>query len=547
MGLTFQRVRACLTRSARAFVVLLALQSSACLRDNSQADKGAASTDPAAVAPPAAAKNAPEVSEETRAADAALAGAIDRVIDEGEFASARWGVFVISLRDGRTVYARDPGRLVTPASVMKVYTTAAALDSLGADYRWRTSVYAAAEPDRTGTIGGDLVLYGRGAPDLSSRGGRSDLADLAEQLHSRGVRRVRGGVVGDESHFRGEALGSGWLWEDAQWYYGAEPSALSIDGNEFTLSITPAAKVGDPVEVKLIPPVEDVRVTNEARTVGRGTRPTLGVTRALSANDVRVWGEFPAGGAGYGVRLSVHRPALRAARLFREALRARGIEVTGEARMRDARVENEDRFEPEGAVELAHVLNRPLAEVIRDTNKESLNLYAELLLRTLGRERGAEAPDPDPRRTATRNTDAAGLAVVRRWLERIGAGAQSLALHDGSGLSRLDLVTPESTARLLAYIAQTPSAGPFRDSLPVAGRDGTLAGRLRGTDAEGQVFAKTGSLTYVNGLAGYTTTAGGEQLAFSIFCNDKTGSRSSLRAIDSIALALTRHPRRESR
>jgi serine-type D-Ala-D-Ala carboxypeptidase/endopeptidase (penicillin-binding protein 4) len=352
---------------------------------------------------------------------------------------------------------------------------------------------------------------------------------------------VRGDVVGDESYFRGETLGQGWLWEDAQWYYGAEPSALSIDGNEITVSITPAGKVDESVEVKLVPPTDYVRVTNDARTVERGARPSLGITRSLSSNDVRVWGEFPVGGAGYGVRLSVYRPALWAARLFREALRARGIEVSGEARAVDARVADEERFDTERAVEMAHVLSRTLGEVVREVNKESLNLQAELILRTLGRERGMDAPDPDPRRNRTRNTDAAGVALVRRWLEQSGIETRSLALHDGSGLSRLDLITPHATARLLARMAETPSAELFRASLPVSDRDGTLQDRMADAPADRPITAKTGSLTYVNGLAGYATTADNEPLAFAIFCNDKTQVQSSIRAIDAIALALARH------
>lgn len=490
----------------------------------------------------------PRGADETRAADAGLAGAMGRVIEEGEFAQARWGVFVVSLRDGRTVYARNHDRLFTPASVMKVFTTAVGLDMLGADYRWRTSVYAAREPDAAGTIEGDLTLYGRGAPDLEARGPRqasASLDALADELHRRGVRRVRGGVVGDESYFRGEALGSGWLWEDVQWYYGAHPSALSVGGNELTVSIAPGAKVGDPAAVTLVPQTDYVRVTNEMKTSGRGSRPRMGVTRALSSNDVRLWGDFPAGAGAYGVRLSVHRPALWAAAQFRDALRARGIEVAGEARARDARsTPAEERFDPSGAVELASVTSRTLGEVARGVNKQSINLEAELILRTLGRERGSQLPPPQPQ-GRERNDDEAGDALIRLWLERAGIPVTGLALHDGSGLSRLNLVTPEATARLLARISETPSAEVFRASLPVAGRDGTLSGRLRGTpaaSAKEPVAAKTGSLTYVNSLAGYARTSDGEPLAFAIFCNDETGRSSSTRAIDALVLLLTRYP-----
>lgn len=485
--------------------------------------------------------------DETRRADAELARLFDRQLDEGEFARARWGVFVVSMRDGRSVYARNHDRLFTPASVLKVYTTAVALDMLGADYRWRTSVYAAREPDASGTIAGDLTLYGRGAPDLDAQGraqSSRSLDALADELHRRGVRRVRGRIVGDESYFRGEALGSGWLWEDVQWYYGAHPSALTVGGNELTVSVAPGARTGEPVEVKLFPPTDYVRVTNEMKTSERGARPRIGVTRALSSNDVRLWGSFPAGGEAYGVRLSVHRPALWAAARFRDALRARGIEVAGEASARDARVADEERFDPSAAVELASVESRTLGETVRGVNKESINLEAELILRTLGRERGSQLPAAQPP-GRERADDEAGCALIRLWLERAGIPTDGLALHDGSGLSRLDLVTPEATARLLARIAETPSASVYRASLPVAGRDGTLARRLRSTPAAASrqpVAAKTGSLTYTNTLAGYATTEDGEPLAFAIFCNDETGRASSTRVIDALVALLAHYP-----
>src|SRR6266496_284381 len=177
--------------------------------------------------------------------DSLLGQRIDRAIDESDLTQARWGVFVMSMNDGRVVYARNSDKLFTPASNMKVYTTAVALDSLGADYRWRTSVYAGKQPS-DGIVEADLTLYGRGAPDLRStrRGDAPSLAQLADQLVQSGVRQVRGDVVGDESYFRGELYGLGGQWNDLQWYFGAEPSALTVDENSFELTISPGNKSG---------------------------------------------------------------------------------------------------------------------------------------------------------------------------------------------------------------------------------------------------------------------------------------------------------------
>jgi len=413
---------------------------------------------------------------------------------------------------------------------------------LGADYRWRTSVYANSQPDARGTISGDLILYGRGSPDLASYNSRNttdSLGQLADELYKRGVRRVRGDVVGDESYFKGEPLGDGWLWNDVQWYFGAEVSALTVNANEINVSITPANKAGDQAGVKLNLPGGYFQVKNDTETVERSRLMTVGVTRGLSDNVVRVWGEFPAGGRGINARLSVHQPALWAAQLFRDEMKAHGITVDGAARTVDARSPDEERIDTGHAVEIASIeSSMTLGQVVRATNKESINLNAELLLRTLGHERGASAPDPNPRRMMTRGDDEAGEALLLQWLQQKGIATEGFALHDGSGLSRLDLVTPQATALLLAVMTKSAAAQTYRDSLPVAGRDGTLESRLRKV-APGSILAKTGTLVYDNSLSGYALTADNEWLAFSIFCNDETERASSTRVIDDIALLLT--------
>lgn len=471
-----------------------------------------------------------------------LARQIDRAIDESDFASARWGVHVSSMADGTTLYQRNADKLFTPASNMKIYTTGIALDVLGADFRWRTSVYAAVQPDASGRISGDLVLYGRGAPDFVSRSkdeDRGSLAKLVDDLYARGVRRVDGNVIGDESYFRGDPLGEGWQWTDLQWYFAAEASALSINGNEVGVNLVPSAKTGEPPEVKASGAQSYVNIQNHMLTGKQGVRPTIGVHRGLSDNNVSVWGEFAPGSKGFGVRLSVHNPALWAATMFEAALKSRGITIGGEAQARDSRVAQSKRFSPSQAVELAFVTSQPLSEIARKTNKESNNLYAELILRTLGRERGEMAALPDAI-GRERGDDEVGLAVIRSWLARSGVATERLALHDGSGLSRLNLVTPESTTGLLRSLSRTTSSQVFRESLPISGRDGTLAGRLKTlTD---RVSAKTGSLTYDNSLSGYLTASDGQVFAFSIMCNDQTRRSDSTGLLDQIVKLVAAFP-----
>jgi len=488
----------------------------------------------------AMAKSSGVSSAGTPLADTNLGKEIDQAIDESPFASARWGVFVLSLRDGRVLYSRNGDKLFTPASNMKIFTTAVALDLLGAEYRWRTSVFAQAEPDGGGNIDGDLTLYGRGAPDLVSQSNeKSSLAELADALYARGVRRIKGNIIGDESHFRGNQFGDGWLWNDVQWYFGAEASALSINGNEIDLNIVPAIKAGSPAAITVNKSSDYFHIVNNVATGEAETKPRVGINRGHTDNEFVVWGEFPAGGRGFGARLSVSHPAMWAAKLFKDELVARGIAVDGQPTQRDFRGLTEEQLNLQKSTELAAVTSKSLAEIVTETNKRSINLNAELILRTLGKERGAMAPLADPT-ARDRGDDEAGLAVIKIWLQRAGVRTSGLALHDGSGLSRLDLVTPEATVGLLAAVAKASIFTTFRSSLPVAGRDGTLGSRMFST--EGRITAKTGALSYDDALSGYALTADNEFLAFSIICNDATGKGNSTSVIDRIGQALAAHP-----
>jgi D-alanyl-D-alanine carboxypeptidase/D-alanyl-D-alanine-endopeptidase (penicillin-binding protein 4) len=471
-----------------------------------------------------------------------LAARINSAIDKSEFASARWGITVVSMSKGTTLYQRDADRLFTPASNMKIYTTGVALDLLGSDYRWRTSVYAKAQPDAGGTIRSDVILYGRGAPDLVSRSqdeNRGSLAKLADDLYGRGIRRIEGNLIGDESYFRGDSLGDGWQWTDMQWYFGAEASALSVNENQIDINLVPSSKSEEPPIARTSEAESYVTVDNRMVMGKQGVRTTIGLHRGLSDNNVEVWGEFAPGSKGFGARLSVHNPALWAAKMFVDELKRRGIVVAGQAQSRNSRYAEPQRFDPSQAVELAAVTSQPLSEIAKKTNKESNNLYAELILRTLGRERGAMLGNPEQVGREP-GDDETGLAVIRLWLTRAGISTDSIALHDGCGLSRLDLVTPESTLRLLVALSKTASGQTFRETLPIAGRDGTLGGRLK--TLSDRVSAKTGSLTYSHSLSGYLMTGDGEPLAFSILCNDQTSRGNATQLIDQIVTLLAAFP-----
>ncbi len=455
----------------------------------------------------------------TRPEDIALAQKIDGIIDGGEFRNARWGVIVISLKDGRVLAARDAQKLFSPASTLKLITTAAALDKLGADFRWKTSIYSGEKIGPNGKLAGNLTLYGRGAPDLSSE----KLSELAGILQKQGLRRIDGDVVGDGSFFRGDGMGEGWLWGDAQWYYGARAAALTFNDNRIEIEVSAdGAKAEN----------DQVSVESDAKPLETGRVEAVGINREPGSNSVYVWGDKQPGNV-QKVRIAAPDPAIWAAGELKKELEKRGISVSGKVRAVDWR--SKDKLNENTGVELASIESKTLAEVVRKTNKDSVNLYAELILRTMGKKFGPDAPDEDAKINALRGDDQAGAAVIKKWLQEKEIDVGETAIHDGSGLSRLDLVSPETMARVLVLALQLENAGVFKNSLPIAGTDGTMRGRL--SDLAGKLFAKTGSITYVNSLAGYAKTPD-ETLAFVIFCNNETRKTDITPTIDAVAAAI---------
>ena len=464
-----------------------------------------------------------------------LKKAIEAVVARPGLESAFWGIEVRSLASGRTLYALNSGKAFRPASTLKLVTTAAALDAFGPDARLRTTLQTAGRLDGLGRILGDVFLVGGGDPNLSARfsPGRPTAAfeAMAEALVAAGVRRIEGRLVGHEGAFVGDRRGSSWTWEDLSWGYGTEVSALSFADNLVEASLAPGERVADPALLTLVPDagclsvVSSVTTTDaRANVAGQAADDTedgreITLLREPGSNDVRIAGRLPIGGKWKG-RLAVADPASCAAAVFASVLEARGIRVVAGVATSSAPL-------PDGARVLAAYDGLPMAQVIQVVNKESQNLHAEMLLRLLGSKLEGEGSVEQ------------GRAAVAEVMKRLGVEAAGWALADGSGLSRADLVTPRGLVALLAAMDRHPHAAAFRDSLPIAGVDGTLEKRMRGTAAEKRVLAKTGTLQLANALAGYVTTTRGDRLAFALFVNNHAaGGREAVAAMDRIAVAL---------
>jgi len=471
-----------------------------------------------------------------------LRGRIVALLDQPQFAPARLGARVMTSR-GEVIFERDADKLFMPASNMKLYTTAAALDAFGPDRRFRTSVYAARPVGRGGVLRGDLILYGRGDPNLSARfdqGGSEEIDEfhpaeqigaieaLADQLQARGLKLITGDLVGDDSYFATDWLGDGWSWDDAQFYYGAEVSALTVNDNVVTFTVTPAPRAGRAPTITAHPPTGYVTVVNRAATTEGGER-RVGAHRPLDGNTVEFFGSIPRGTAAYEVNIAVHDPARFAATLLKEALARRGVRVAGRVRRMSAVDRLTRPFDEARLIELAALDSRPLALLLKVINKPSQNLHTEIMLRQLGVLAG-EPPSLNPY-GRPKSAEARGLEALKKFLQRAGVETLPLSLRDGSGLSRLDLITPRATSRLLQFMSAHPHFAAYRDSLPVGGLDGTLERRMRGTAAEQNVRAKTGTLAYVNALSGYLTTRRGEVLIFSLMGNNYTGAGREVTAV----------------
>jgi D-alanyl-D-alanine carboxypeptidase/D-alanyl-D-alanine-endopeptidase (penicillin-binding protein 4) len=435
------------------------------------------------------------------------------------FARAHWGLHVVSLATGRTVFSTNADKSFVPASTTKLFTGALALDRLGPDFRIRTSLRAAAVPDAHGTLRGDLVVFGRGDPgfNVAAAGGDWDraLAPLVDAVRRSGVRRVLGNLVADESFFRGPAQGSGWEYDDLPWYYGAEVSALSVNDNAIDVVVRPAAKIGRPAEVFLFPSTRYVAITNHTRTVAAGVARSLAVARAAEANQITARGTVPRDARNATESLAVRQPARWFGEELKRALGRQGIAVRGHVQVRSADLAEPAAVPgPGNELELGGCDSAPLRELLPRMLKPSQNLHAQLLLLQAG---------AAGTRVAGETSEEAGLRALNEFLGRAGIARDEARFQEGSGLSRHNLVTPRALVRLLTYMTEHPQAAVFRDSLPVAGVDGTLRTRLRGTPAEGNVRAKTGTLSMVHTLAGYLTTAAGEPLVFAVMLNHYAG------------------------
>jgi D-alanyl-D-alanine carboxypeptidase/D-alanyl-D-alanine-endopeptidase (penicillin-binding protein 4) len=413
-------------------------------------------------------------------------------------------VLVKSLQTGDTLYTRNASTLMLPASNMKVVTLAATAERLGWDYRYETTIVAGG-PVAAGVLDGDLIVVGSGDPSVvAGDGAERVFGNVAEHLKQLGIRAIAGRVVGDDEAFDDLMLGFGWSWDDLADDYAAGVSALQFNENAVRATVAPGPGVGDSAAISLSASGSGLTIVNAVTTAAAGGMSAISAHRLPGSMRLELRGSIPLDAAASSLTVSVDNPTLFFVTAFRNALIAHGIDVRGPAvdvgDVRDAR--------PAGAHTLLSYQSPPLSTLALRLMKASQNQYAETFLKTIG----AAAGTP---------TAAGGRSVAQTILESWGVPASVLVQRDGSGLSRYDYVTPEALVTILEHVDRDGRLrGPFEASLPIGGRDGSLSNRMKGTPAEGNARAKTGSMTGVRSLSGYVTAADGERLAFAIIANN---------------------------
>jgi D-alanyl-D-alanine carboxypeptidase/D-alanyl-D-alanine-endopeptidase (penicillin-binding protein 4) len=450
-------------------------------------------------------------------------------VDKGE-----WGLLVVDALTGETLYQKNADKYFVPASNMKLLTTALALDTLGPDYRFRTTIETNGTISADGKLSGDLVLVGRGDPNLSNRKFPFDtkeefdgppekaLVELADGVVARGVKEISGDVIGDDSYFPRERYPDGWEIDDMVWEYGAAISAIVVDDNTVTLVLTAGEKAGDAAQTAIEPPEQEFTVKNEAITVGAKEKPDLRLTREPGSNIVVVGGTVPAKSSPHKLVLAIQEPAQHAAGLLARLLAERGVKLDGQLRAQH----EPDPAEAARTVLVEHLSIR-LGDAVKLVNKISQNLHTEVLLRTAARQSGRwSEPEDLPK-------------FPKEFYARAGISTDDVVQTDGSGLSRHDLVTPRAFVTLLEYAQKQAWFPPYYASLPVAGLDGTLSERMKNSGISGRIHAKTGSVSHVRTLSGFAETPGGRRLIFSFLTNNESGKNHEVsEALDGLCLAM---------
>jgi serine-type D-Ala-D-Ala carboxypeptidase/endopeptidase (penicillin-binding protein 4) len=433
---------------------------------------------------------------------------LDEILASRTVRSAQVGVYAVSLRekDG-IIYARNQEKSFIPASCMKLFTTAAALDTLGCSFTYKTTIYQKGTVDTQGVLHGDLIIRGVGDPSISGRyRNRKTTAipeELADQLLAAGIRKVQGNLVADATYFDNHELGWGWSYDYLDAWYAAKVAALSFNDNCIDAYVSGNDKVGEPAVIRFDPPSNYATAINKITTTKRGTRSSIRWDWVPNTQQIEFKGTVPVHSGAILNYIAVDNPTMFALTVFKETFAKKGIQISGQAIAIQQPLPSPINS---GCKPVANYTSPQLCDLMKKVNKNSQNFFAEQLIKTTGAVKFQEG------------SYNAGVKAVEEVMQRAKIDLEGFEQVDGSGLSAYNQVTPEQMVGILKYMYRHVDHQTYYDSLSIPGVDGTLRSRFKNLSS--RMRGKTGSIKMVSSLAGYLTTKSGEPIAFAILFNN---------------------------
>lgn len=432
-----------------------------------------------------------------------------------ELDNAFLGIYIESLTTGEIIYRHNEHKFFMPASNMKLFTTAASIELLEPEFVYKTGIYHTGNIVN-GVLNGDIYIKGSGDPTISGRFYDNDInkpfRDAALAVKKLGVKEINGNIIGDDNYFDDVLFGYGWSWDDFPFWYSAQLSALSFNDNCVDFTVKPADFINEKAKVTWFPVTGYIEFENNIKTTAPARTRKIDFRRDLKSNKIVAAGNIQLNGKPYKEYVTVDNPTLYSTMAFKSLLDSVGIKVRGEAKDIDdikeqPSPEEEYIFYDVNCKKITEITSPAMPELIKVVNKKSHNFYADMLLKTLGKEfRGTGSIEN-------------GREVIEKFLSKIGIDPVNFYMYDGSGLSRNNLIKPVQIARLLRYMRRSENFKYYYESLPIAGIDGTLEERMLNTSCVNNIRAKTGQIQFVRSLSGYATAKDGEEFLFVIIGN----------------------------
>ncbi|MFZ2325137.1 MAG: D-alanyl-D-alanine carboxypeptidase/D-alanyl-D-alanine-endopeptidase [Ignavibacteriaceae bacterium] len=433
---------------------------------------------------------------------------IDDIFNDQSFRNSNWGVVIQSLESGEYFYKRNEDKFFLPASNLKLFTTAAGLLLLGQNYKFATKIWTNGYHSGS-TLYGDLIIQGRGDPTISGRFYNNDINFVfdswIDSLVELGIDKIKGNIIGDDNLFDDIGMGEGWAWDYETDWYAAPSSSISFNDNCIDLLIYYDFH-DDSIIVKPRPELRNFVILNNVVPATDGEQTKINVYRERGTNVINIFGKMKKGTDTLVTYSTVRNPTQFTILAFKNRLESRGIRVNGYA----IDIDDYDRTLDYNKMSLMFTgYSNELSEIIKVINKNSQNFFAEQLLKTIGLEiNGFGSAEK-------------GIMAIKELFSEIGINPDNIVMVDGSGLSPLNMVTPRQVVELLKYMYSNKDIFPYYyNSLPIAGVDGTLGRRMKGTTAEDVVRGKTGFISHVRSLSGYAVTGDNEPVAFSMIANN---------------------------